>query len=348
MKTITANKKTNIKYITKLILGLLIIALLFYYFGFEESLRTLSRLNPAYLAMAFLIHFTSWIWRSYRLKAMFSDQNITSITKYQIIKINFAGYALNILLPFKLGEISRMYLFHKETKIPVKASITSVIYTRIFDMVTLSIFGIISLLFILNDNPVQNQLNYFIIFISIISLIILATSTTIQKKLVLLLRQNKPKLAEIIESFKMSRKCRITCLIYSSLIWFVDGISIYLILKGLNQDVSLSIAFLGLVVANIIKSFPTTPGGIGLFESSMAFLFISLGINQNTSIVAATLDHFIKTVPVLILGIYSLSSYKYDISTVRKWPNLFKNTMQTIITKKQQEPKKDNSGKRQT
>ena len=112
--------------------------------------------------------------------------------------------------------------------------------------------------------------------------------------------------------------------IYSILIWSADGITIHLIFKGLNQEVSMPIVFMGLVIGNIVKSFPTTPGGIGLFEGSMALLFISFGINQNTAIVTSTLDHFIKNTTTLVFGIPSLMSYNYDINTLKKWSKTIK------------------------
>ncbi len=324
MATITKNKKTYLRQFAKLLAGLLMIVLLFYYFGFEKSMNTLLSINPKYIILAYIIHSTSWLSRAYRLKAIFSDQKIQKITKYQILKINFAGYTLNILLPFKLGDIARMYMFHTETKLPLKPSITSVIYTRIFDLLTLCIFGIISLTFILNKNPAQNLSNYIITFLLITSLIIILTSATIQKKIAQYLQKKRPKLAEIITSFILSKKCRILSFIYSTLIWSVDGITIYLIFKGLNQEVSLPIVFMGLVIGNIVKSFPTTPGGIGLFEGSMALLFISLGINQNIAIVTSTIDHFIKNTTTLIFGIPSLMSYKYDIKTLKDWSKTLK------------------------
>ncbi len=317
MTTIIKNKKAYLKQFTKLLLGLSILTLLFYYFGFEKSLHTLLNIDPYYILLAYFIHSTSWISRAYRLKAIFNDQKTPQITKHQILKINFAGYTLNILLPFKLGDIARMYMFHTETKLPLKPSITSVIYTRIFDLFTLSIFGLVSLALIFNESVVWNISSYMIIFLPIVLLIIVFSSTTIQTKIAQ--RVKWPIVAEIIKSFKLSRKCRVVSVIYSMLIWCADGITTYLVFRGLNQEVSLPIVFLGLVVANIIKSFPTTPGGIGLFEGSMALLFISFGINQNIAIVTSTIDHFIKITTTLIFGIPSLMHNKYDISTLRKW-----------------------------
>lgn len=319
MTNILKLSRDTLKYLLKLILGLALLTTLIIYTGIEESIVTLKNIDLHLLTLAFLCHSTSWIFRVMRLKELFSDQGMKNINTKELYKINFAGYTLNIILPFKLGDVGRMYMFHKETKIPLKESITTVIYTRIFDILTLSTFGIISLSLIINKNPANNLPNYTTIFILMTALIIFLTSTTIQAKFARLTKKKSPQLSKIISSFKLSKKCRIKSYLYSVLVWLADGFTIYIILKGLNQDVSLAIAFLGLVVANIVKSFPTTPGGIGLFEGSMAFLFITLGINQNIAIVTATLDHFIKNITTIIFGIPSLISYKYDIKTLRHW-----------------------------
>jgi len=160
-----------------------------------------------------------------------------------------------------------------------------------------------------------------------ISAIALVTSSTVQAQLVQHIGKKRPTFSKIILSFKLGRKCRAISMIYSLLAWIMEGFTTYVVFRSLGQDIPLSIAFLGLAVANMVKIIPATPGGIGLFEGTMAILYVSLGINPNTAIVAATLDHLVKNINVLIFGIPSLMSYKYDTTLLNGWKEKIKRTI---------------------
>ena len=310
--------KQGLNYLLKLFLGIIILFALFAYTGIDKSVSILLKINLAFLAVAFAAHGASWIFRAMRIKAIFSDYSITTAKTIDIYKINFAGNALNIVLPFKLGDIGQIYLFHTESKIALKESATSVIYTRIFDILALSMFGLASIALILTSSSSHDISSYSIIFLILPVMLIILTSTRVQEKIAKLIEKKRPQIAQIIRSFKLSKRCRIKSIIYSLLTWLADGMTTYFIFKGLDQDIPLSVIFLGLVVANMMKSFPTTPGGIGLFEGSMAFIFMSFGINQNIALVTSTLDHFIKNITTLVFGIPSLMSYKYNIDNLRE------------------------------
>lgn len=310
--------KHGLSYLLKLFLGIIILFAMFAYTGIDKSVSILLKINLAFLAVAFVSHGASWIFRAMRIKAIFRDYGITAAKTIDIYKINFAGNTLNIILPFKLGDVGQIYLFHTESKIGLKESATSVIYTRIFDILALSLFGLASIAIILISSSSLEMSSYGIIFLIIPAMLIILTSTRVQEKIAKLIEKNRPQIAHIIRSFKLSRRCRINSLIYSVLTWLADGMTTYFIFKGLDQNIPLSVIFLGLVVANMMKSFPTTPGGIGLFEGSMAFVFMSFGINQSIALVTSTLDHFIKNITTLVFGIPSLMSYKYDIGNLRE------------------------------
>lgn len=310
--------KQGLNYLLKLFLGIILLFAMFAYTDIDKSVSILLKINLAFIAIAFVSHGTSWIFRAMRIKAIFRDYDIATAKTIDIYKINFAGNTLNIVLPFKLGDIAQIYLFHTESKVGLKESATSVIYTRIFDILALSLFGLASIALILTSNTSPEISSYSIIFLILPVMLIILTSSRVQEKIAKLAEINRPRIALIIRSFKLSKRCRIKSLIYSVLTWLADGMTTYFIFKGLDQNIPLSVIFLGLVVANIMKSFPTTPGGIGLFEGSMAFVFMSFGINQNIALVTSTMDHFIKNITTLVFGIPSLMSYKYNIDNLRK------------------------------
>ena len=316
-----------LKHILKLFLGIAIIAAIFIYTGLDKSVAILLKTDLTLLSSAFIIFSASWIFRAARLRSLFHEYRIRDIKNEDVYKTNFAANALNIVLPLKLGDISQMYIFHTKFKIPLKESVISVIYTRIFDILALSIIGFTTLMLVMSERSIQNFSTYIAIFLLMISATAFVTSSTVQAQLVQYIGKNRPTLSKIILSFRLSRKCRAISMIYSLLAWIMEGLTTYVVFRSLGQDIPLSIAFLGLAVANMVKIIPATPGGIGLFEGTMAILYVSFGVNPNTAIVAATLDHLVKNINVLIFGIPSLISYKYDTTLLNRWKEKVKRTI---------------------
>ena len=280
------------------------------------------QINLILLAAAFITHGTSWIFRVMRLKTILKDQETKTIKTTALYKINFAGYALNILLPFKLGDIARIYWFHTNEKLSLKSSAITVILTRIFDVLGLSIIGLLSIaLLTMAQKQSTITQNYIIILSAFTITITLLLSSKTQKLITQLIGKKSKKLADIIKAFKISKTCRLKSTAYSIMIWTVDGLCTYLILKSFIENIPIYIPLLGLVAANIIRSFPTTPGAIGFYEGAMTAVLISFGIDPGIALVTATLDHMVKNITTLTFGIPAITTYKYstkDLQTLSK------------------------------
>ena len=68
-------------------------------------------------------------------------------------------------------------------------------------------------------------------------------------------------------------------------------------------QISLVAAIFAVSIANMGKAIPATIGGIGVYESILAAILVSLGNSFDVAIVTAILDHFIKKAFTLGFGI---------------------------------------------
>jgi uncharacterized protein (TIRG00374 family) len=105
------------------LLGFGILLALVYYVGFEKFFYILLNVNPAWIVIAILVFMVAWIFRILRLKAftLHAGKNIKAL---DLFKLYISGYALNVLLPAKLGDAATVgYLKMKGINIGRKQNI---------------------------------------------------------------------------------------------------------------------------------------------------------------------------------------------------------------------------------
>jgi hypothetical protein len=76
--------------------------------------------------------------------------------------------------------------------------------------------------------------------------------------------------------------------------------------------------FIGVAFGTILKTFPLTPGGIGLYEGALLLTFFFAGVSPAISGAVAIIDHFIKNMLTVIPGIFFLYYFNLRISEIVK------------------------------
>lgn len=226
------------------------------------------------------------------------------------------GWAANNLLPARLGELVRAYVMGKQAHISKSSTLTTILIERIFDGMILvffliliipyfkfpqwvhnleitgiCLFGGMFLLFII----IQKKHNYFLILIQ-----------KLTNRFSLRLRT---KVNEFSRKFLQGLEClanpyrQLLVVFYSLLIWIIEGITYYIILRGFRIDLPLAAAFFTLIIVNVGILIPSSPGYIGAFQF-FAILALSLfKINSGTALSFSLVLHAIQYLPVTLLGI---------------------------------------------
>jgi hypothetical protein len=73
-----------------------------------------------------------------------------------------------------------------------------------------------------------------------------------------------------------------------------------------QAEISLPVIVLAIVVGNLFKALPLTPGGIGTYEAALAVIFVLSGTAPATATLIAITDHLVKNVITLAGGILSI------------------------------------------
>ncbi len=92
----------------------------------------------------------------------------------------------------------------------------------------------------------------------------------------------------------------------SLVIWLLDILVCYAVVLMFEQQIPFAIVVLAIVIGNLVKAVPLTPGGMGTYELSLAITFGLVGVAPAVATLIAVIDHLIKNLVTLVGGIASI------------------------------------------
>jgi uncharacterized protein (TIRG00374 family) len=239
------------------------------------------------------------------------------------------GYLANLALP-RFGEIGRCSVIQKAEKVPMFASIGTVITERLFDVLVLFLTGLIMLIFqndivsdflyntiYLNFSKKFSTVNYlWLLGIGVIIILLIITA-------VYFLRQKFSKrFLRIFVSLRQGfgsyskLKQKGLFLIYTFGIWVFYSLSMYFAFSSIQVTSGLhfNAAFTALVFSSFAMIAPVQ-GGIGVFHWMVAQSLLLYAISFKDGLAYATIIHSSQVLLILALGGFSLIRvlFKKDI-----------------------------------
>jgi hypothetical protein len=105
----------------------------------------------------------------------------------------------------------------------------------------------------------------------------------------------------------------------SILIWMMDVLACAAVALMLGQEVPLPVIVLAIVVGNLVKAIPLTPGGVGTYEAAVAVTLLLAGMSQEAATLIAILDHLVKNAVTLAGGVLSIAFMgSWVVSVIKK------------------------------
>ena len=315
----TFDLKTALKYIILFLIGVGVLYLAFRGQDLEKIWQEIKTANYFWV-----IASAAAVWIAHVLRALRWQMLYHSI-KYKVGFWNtyhavIIGYLANLALP-RFGEIGRCSVVHKTEKVPMFASIGTVITERLFDVSVLFATGLAMLIFqykivsgflyhtiYLSIADKLNTLNYFWLFgIGTTLLVIIVAAIYFLKKKV------SKKLLRIFVSLRQGfgsyRKLQYKglFLIYTSGIWLFYFLSMYFAFSAIEATSGLNFnaAFTAIVFSGFAMAAPVQ-GGIGVFHWMVAQSLVLYGISFKDGLAYATIIHSSQVLLILILGSSSL------------------------------------------
>jgi hypothetical protein len=227
-------------------------------------------------------------------------------TGFSIINV---GFALNTVMPLRLGDAMKMYISHKLYKTPLVGIFAASVAEKLADITYLILLGVVVAVFSVGA-LIQTNILYPAVFLVLLcsSFIVLLRLYIVQ--VVKLLPKKGRMRRTLIELHKHARDYSIKHILTISFgIWTLN---IAIMLFSFNTYLpDLRISLLDAATLLLILSFaiavPSAPAGIGLFEAGIVvYLTQKLGVNTEAALAVATVFHLVNTVPQLAMASWLL------------------------------------------
>ena len=334
----------NRKIILAFILSIILLALIFIIVGIEDVWNAIISVSPLLIGAAVLIYLLSWPIRGLRYKHILSQLGYNESLNFITGSI-FISQSANVILPARIGDITRPYILKKKKQIPLTTGMSSIAIERVFDIIAITVIGILSVLIVTGEKSVANWMmpvmisSVIAILFFFLAIFFLSSKSKDGISLIerIIKRFLKPgdrtdKIVKIAEKFieeiyiiSTNPKSFTVVSVSSLLIWTVDIATCYLVLMAfplVQNSVShitlIAVVFLAVAVGNLVKMIPTTPGGIGTYESALTVVLSIAGIPIYISAAVAVIDHFIKNFITLLFGVLYLISFNMNWQEVLK------------------------------
>jgi len=286
---------------------------------YEVFLNTLSSVDLSVLAIVMLLNIIILFPYANRLKLILNSNNFK--VPY---KITVVGYGLNIVLPFKLGEIGKI-LYAKRVH-GIQASKFAIIsfIEKLFDVNILFIILLFSLLFSTKNTLASSGIISSVFVFLIFSWLLIFSIR--KKNIKNLLKTRIVFKIKVVKKFifilhrEIKQYSFKTILKSSIIIWFINILIVYLIFRLISPiEISILDITILIVMLSFAISIPSLPANLGVVEGIIVWYLITYySIPNEKALLIALIYHIGYALPYAIIAAYFIISSKLKIKNTFK------------------------------
>ncbi len=278
--------------------------------NFTEVWGNIRRANPLLLLCAFAVYYGSFPVRAIRWRAMLRNagydeaHGVPTPGLRGLIEMIVLSWFANTLLPAKLGDVYRGYLFKKATGVDFTRSVGTILAERLFD-----IFGLFSLLVVSGllvfggDVASEGALFAFgglLCVGGIVGLLALRRlSGSLDRVIPARILTQYRKLEEGIFGSFGQWPVLVGC---TAIIWVQEGMRVFFITQALGVPVDFAVAMFVALAASLLTAVPLTPAGLGAVETGIIGVLQLVGVERNVAASVAIVDRVIGYWSILVFG----------------------------------------------
>lgn len=299
------------------------LVVLFRLFDWHEVLAALQQVQWGWLLIALPLYFVSYFLRAFAWYLILQK----TIPYRKVFFAMHAGYLLNNVLPFRLGELGRVYLLGRDGP-GFWRIFPSVLIERSFDMVFATTLLLGSLPFVLNTSNAQ-QIAWLVggvVLVGIILLYLLARYrqwALIQfERLGLrwpaLLRLGRKRVEAFLDGLGALTSPKRFLQIFGFITggWIFAVLIQFLFLRAFYPNAQLIHATFTQGVSALGVAVPSSPGYVGVFEAAIVGALAAFEIPPSTAFAYAVTMHLAYIMITGTLGAYGLASAQLSIGEI--------------------------------
>ncbi len=269
----------------------------------DDLIIALENATPSFLLIAVVVCSAGWWLRGIRyqyiLRRLAVGVDIVLSTACILV-----SQTANLIVPARLGDLVRLFILKHEADATYSRGLSSVVIERVFDVVMIAILGLLALPFVLDVPDWFFQVIIIPILLGGVFVLVLLVGGRIQS-------QNRylRMVLDLIEEMKEAslNTAAILALSASSIaIWLSDILVCLVIAWMFGEAIPIAIVVLAIVIGNLVKAVPITPGGVGTYELSVAITLELAGISPAIATLIAVIDHLVKNLVTLAGGVIAV------------------------------------------
>jgi glycosyltransferase 2 family protein len=280
---------------------------------------TLIGANPIYILPAIGIYFAGVWLRAARWRLLMAPFAV--VRTERLFRIILIGFAVNNVLPLRLGELVRTYLLRQSHGVPIASTLATVLIERLLDVFALC--GILTVVLLFGEPRgwllAASGTAATITGAGIAGLlIVLVVPRNLLERLFeigvgiasRLHRRLGNLAASIVDGLRVLEDGRAVLAIVplSILCWAAELGLYYFLAQSLDLNAGLLGLAAGMVIANLATVLPSPPGYVGTFDIALqGTLTESFGVPEVTAGAYTLLAHAVLLIPVVIVGLVLLS-----------------------------------------
>ena len=272
------------------------------------------------------IYFLAVIARAWRWHYLLRP--IKAISTKSIFPIVAIGYMGNNIYPVRAGELLRAYVLRRREKVPISASLATIIVERALDGVVMLAFVFINLpelATLTSDSGFAGSIHALaiigtvIFFGAVLIFILMAVfpkrAMQVVKRVVerLLPERFRPQALELSERFLegfaslRSPLDVLMVLITSIVIWLLETGKYWFVMHAFSFQVSFFALMLMNGIVNLATTIPSAPGYVGTFDRPGIAVLEAYGVKKSLATSYTLVLHAALWLPITLLGAYYMT-----------------------------------------
>lgn len=294
-------------------LGVILLILLLRSVDLNALGSAFSNADYAILLLALPPFIINFFLRVPRWALLFGDDSPDFDTLFGAMNV---GYAINFLLPARLGEIVRAYWIRDRTRIGMVQTLSTIALERVTDGVTL----IVILILVAPTVAFPGKLLGPALLVgaafvaALVVMAVLAYGATREghplSRALQRLESGRGALVarvvlQLVSGLRALRSGRAAALLitYTLLIWISNSVLLWLVLRAFHIEAPLTAGFLLTAVLNLGMAVPSTPGYIGVYDFLFVWMLKLYDVPKAPALAAALGMHAIAFIPFAAVGI---------------------------------------------
>jgi len=296
-----------------LVLSVVIMVIIFSRIDLEQFKKSVTEIELRLLVAAVLLFVPQVLLTAYRWQVMIEKR--VRIGMWESVKLILACNALNILIPSRVGDLSKAYFLKREGKLEIERGTNIVIFEKYIDLASLGIVILTGIFFVREwDEATWMGMVFSLCAIGVFPVLYLIKLDRVmdyawveRNRFLLKVRHFLVDSQAYLMDIKQNKKELAWIIFLSISLWFLHISQFYVIFLALHSEVSIFHVYRLIPLAILVGLIPLTVAGVGTRDSAIIFFFAPY--EQASRMVAVGIFSSLRYFVPGILGLPFLNHY---------------------------------------